>query len=641
MSKLRVVKLLNPATTIITDIRVSANDTTAGYLNGKLVSGTGITLTENNDGGNETLTVATTITQYTDELAQDAVGNAVGNGLDYDDGTGAISVDESELAHNSIGSLQGGQAAEYYHLTSAQHTIATQAASTTLSGYLTDTDWDTFNNKQPQLNGTGFVKATGTTISYDNSTYLTSVTPHDLLSATHGDTTASAVARGDLIVGTGATPKWDNLAIGTAGKALVSDGTDVSWSTSALGTAAFTAATAYEPAVTWGDGLEITGSTAAVDFNTTNLKITSTELNTIQDIATASSPTFANLTDSGLTATRVTYAGTAGILQDSANMTYDGTTETLVATSAGASTIPLSLHNASSNASTAVELRFGASSTPTTRYASIGAIQGGATNANWLDLIFKVSRAGAATERMRLTNLGQLLINNGTSTGGIVFGDASTTYDTNLYRSAANTLKTDDSLVVAGSTTTAGLTLSNASQNYIFGNRGTYLTLQSQNSAGLSALELYTKDGDGTDNVYFNMWAVGTPTALTNAEYVTFFYDSAATAFKINTEAIGTGTIRSLILQTNSANALEIDLNQKATFSGEVAMNGNTTLGNASTDTITHTGRAIFRTAASDPQHATPGSRPAGSVGEIAYYAGKMYFCTNAATPTWEKITST
>lgn len=36
---------------------------------------------------------------------------------------------------------------------------------------------------------------------------------HDMLSVTHGDTTASAVARGDLIVGTGGTPKWDNLAI--------------------------------------------------------------------------------------------------------------------------------------------------------------------------------------------------------------------------------------------------------------------------------------------------------------------------------------------------------------------------------------------------------------------------------------------
>jgi hypothetical protein len=29
------------------------------------------------------------------------------------------------------------------------------------------------NGKQDTLNGTGFVKASGTTISYDNSTYLT------------------------------------------------------------------------------------------------------------------------------------------------------------------------------------------------------------------------------------------------------------------------------------------------------------------------------------------------------------------------------------------------------------------------------------------------------------------------------------
>lgn len=38
-------------------VSVSANDTTAGYLNGKLVAGTGITFTENNNGGDETLTV--------------------------------------------------------------------------------------------------------------------------------------------------------------------------------------------------------------------------------------------------------------------------------------------------------------------------------------------------------------------------------------------------------------------------------------------------------------------------------------------------------------------------------------------------------------------------------------------------------
>lgn len=49
------------ASTIVnTDInvKVSSNDTTAGYLNGKLVAGSGIALTETNDGGDETLVVS-------------------------------------------------------------------------------------------------------------------------------------------------------------------------------------------------------------------------------------------------------------------------------------------------------------------------------------------------------------------------------------------------------------------------------------------------------------------------------------------------------------------------------------------------------------------------------------------------------
>lgn len=58
----------NPANPIITNTslntdevaKVSSNDTTAGYLNGKLVAGSGIGLTENNNGSNETLTVSNT-----------------------------------------------------------------------------------------------------------------------------------------------------------------------------------------------------------------------------------------------------------------------------------------------------------------------------------------------------------------------------------------------------------------------------------------------------------------------------------------------------------------------------------------------------------------------------------------------------
>ena len=56
-------------------------------------------------------------------------------------------------------------------------TIQINQASATVNGYLSSTDWTTFNSKQTQINGTGFVKATGTTISYDNSTYYLASNP--------------------------------------------------------------------------------------------------------------------------------------------------------------------------------------------------------------------------------------------------------------------------------------------------------------------------------------------------------------------------------------------------------------------------------------------------------------------------------
>jgi hypothetical protein len=46
------------------------------------------------------------------------------------------------------------------------------AATSSQNGYLTSTDWTTFNAKQAALSGTGFVKISGTTISYDNTSYL-------------------------------------------------------------------------------------------------------------------------------------------------------------------------------------------------------------------------------------------------------------------------------------------------------------------------------------------------------------------------------------------------------------------------------------------------------------------------------------
>lgn len=58
-------------------------------------------------------------------------------------------------------------------LVNTSGTVSISKADTTTDGYLSSTDWNTFNGKQAALSGTGFVKISGTTISYDNNTYLT------------------------------------------------------------------------------------------------------------------------------------------------------------------------------------------------------------------------------------------------------------------------------------------------------------------------------------------------------------------------------------------------------------------------------------------------------------------------------------
>ena len=67
-------------------VKVSSNDTSNGYLNGKLVAGTGIALIENSDGGNETLTIKTdnpTITSISPDTITNAATNIVITGTNY------------------------------------------------------------------------------------------------------------------------------------------------------------------------------------------------------------------------------------------------------------------------------------------------------------------------------------------------------------------------------------------------------------------------------------------------------------------------------------------------------------------------------------------------------------------------------
>lgn len=64
------------------------------------------------------------------------------------------------------------------------HTFNIPTGSSVNRGLISTSDWSNFNGKQPILNGTGFVKAIGTTISYDNTTYYPASNPNTFIPLT-------------------------------------------------------------------------------------------------------------------------------------------------------------------------------------------------------------------------------------------------------------------------------------------------------------------------------------------------------------------------------------------------------------------------------------------------------------------------
>jgi hypothetical protein len=120
------------------NVKISANDTTAGFLNGKLVAGTNTSLTENNDGGNESLQVDA-LTSFTD-------------------------ADNSLILAGSTGLLTGGEVT-----INADPTLIDIAAGT---GVVVDTYTDPANATYTEVSWSAMNGISPSFIATDGVTYL-------------------------------------------------------------------------------------------------------------------------------------------------------------------------------------------------------------------------------------------------------------------------------------------------------------------------------------------------------------------------------------------------------------------------------------------------------------------------------------
>jgi hypothetical protein len=122
----RTITIPDVTGTVVTtgDTGSVTNTMLAGSIANEKLSNSAITIngTSTSLGGSRTLgsddiAEGSTNKYFTDERAQDAVGNNVGNGLDYDDTSGAISVDPSEFALNAVGAPTGNVSMATYKIT--------------------------------------------------------------------------------------------------------------------------------------------------------------------------------------------------------------------------------------------------------------------------------------------------------------------------------------------------------------------------------------------------------------------------------------------------------------------------------------------------------------------------------------------
>jgi len=246
------------------------------------------------------------------------------------------------------------------------------------------------------------------------------------------------------------------------------------------------------------------------------------------------------------------------------------------------------------------------------------------------DVLSRFDKIGLATAQ----TTGRINIKKGTAaTDGIYFGD-----DVTLYRSAANTLTTNDLFGSAKDAASA-----TAVSDFLYMTNTKNASSMTGTGAGILWNQWYydAKTPAVADAARVAVVTEGNWTSTASTQDATLNIGTALNGTITTQLAItsaGAVTATGLLTGDDVAATDDATVGDALTVTGATTCNGNVTLGNAYADTVTATGRFTLPTLASNPLDVTPGNRPAGSAGSIGYYSTDLYICVDAATPTWELV---
>ena len=222
-----------PAGTYVTSITVTSSNGLAGTVTSGATPA--ITLSTSITGilkGNGTaISAATSGTDYAPATSGSAIlyGNGAGGFSSVTIGTGVSFAGGTLSATGSGGTVTSVTGtAPVVSSGGATPAISMAAATTSVNGYLTSTDWTTFNGKQAAL-------VSGTNIKTVNGTTLLGSGDVGTITYAYGGTGQTTVTTGDLLYGSAANT-WSKLAVGTTGQVLRVVSGAPAWGTDYVGT---------------------------------------------------------------------------------------------------------------------------------------------------------------------------------------------------------------------------------------------------------------------------------------------------------------------------------------------------------------------------------------------------------------------